>query len=250
MRILVTNDDGIEAAGIAALARLAAATGKTVTVAAPAGERSGSAAALSVFQPENERVMKKVRCDSAPLAEAFSVRASPAMITVLATEGEFGPPPDLVLSGINHGPNTGSAVLHSGTVGAAFTAAARGIPALAFSMVAKDIPQWETADVVVSRVIEWGAVHAPHGLVVNVNIPDVPLAGLRGLRQARLAPFGAAQAQVTTFAHSETITMSSHEETEQPDSDAALLAAGWATVTAVAAPFEIATDLDTLLGPA
>lgn len=250
MRILVTNDDGIAAQGIAELAAVAAETGLEIVVAAPAGERSGSSAALLSVATPSGVLADPVRLDAAPGAEAYRVQASPALIGVMAARGSFGAPPELVLSGINHGPNTGLAVLHSGTVGAAFTAAARGIPAIAFSFALAASGSWPTAELVARRVLQWAIDNPLPAIVLNVNIPDLPPAEIRGIRLASLAEFGAAQAQVTTSEHTETVTMSEPASHAEPNSDAELLAAGWVTITPVLAPTEVPADLSGLIGDA
>lgn len=248
MRILVTNDDGIAARGIAELAAVAAETGLEVVVAAPAGERSGSSAALLAVETPSGLLADPVRVDSAPAAEAYRVHASPALIGVMAARGSFGAPPELVLSGINHGPNTGLSVLHSGTVGAAFTAAARGIPAIAFSFALTACGGWSTAALVARRVLKWAVKSPLPAIVLNVNIPDVSPLELRGIRLASLSEFGAAQAQVTTSEHTETVTMSEPSSRAEPGSDAELLAAGWVTITPVVAPTEVPADVSGLIG--
>lgn len=252
MRILVTNDDGITSDGIAELAGIAAHTGQEVVIAAPANERSGTAAALLSVESDAGVMTDAVDIPTAPHATAYSVHASPALIAILASRGTFGAPPDLVLSGINHGPNTGSAVLHSGTVGAAFTAVARGMPAIAFSFAPATPDSWATAEMVARHVVRWAmrqqARRSLPPLVLNVNIPDVPPDQLQGLRAAHLAVFGAAQARVATPGQTETITVSEADGHPDPESDAALLAAGWATVTAVRAPCEVRADLPGLTG--
>lgn len=247
MRILVTNDDGIEAEGISELARVASETGMEVVVTAPSAERSGSGAALAAVESATGVVTDAVGLPAAPQATAYGVHASPALITVMATTGAFGAAPDLVLSGINHGPNTGLAVLHSGTVGAAFTAVAHGVPAIAFSHASAKPGSWDTATLVARHVVRWALGRTLPPLVLNVNIPDVPPAELRGIRSAHLASFGAAQAQVEIADHTETVTISEAAGQQELDSDAALLEAGWATVTPVAAPCEIPAELPGLL---
>jgi 5'-nucleotidase len=247
MRILVTNDDGIQAAGISELARVACGTDAEVFVAAPAHERSGSGAALTAVKSETGVVTDSVGLPSAPGAAAYGVHATPALIAVMATTGAFGPAPDLVLSGINHGPNTGLMLLHSGTVGAAFTAAAHGVPAIAFSHASPTPATWDTAVLVAQHVVRWALARTLSALVLNVNIPDVPPDELRGICTARLSAFGAAQARVKRAGHRQTVTVSEETDMPEEDSDAALLAAGWATVTPVAAPCEIAADLPGLI---
>lgn len=247
MRILVTNDDGITSRGIAELAAVAAETDLDVVIAAPAGERSGSSAALLSVATPSGVLADPVRLDAAPAVKAFSVHASPALIGVMAARGSFGPAPELVLSGINHGPNTGIAVLHSGTVGAAFTAAARGVPGIAFSFALTEFGAWHTAALVARRVLKWAVDNPLPAIVLNVNIPDLPPDELRGIRLASLAEFGAAQAQVTTSERTETVTMSEPASQAEPYSDAELLAAGWVTITPVMAPTEVPADLSGLV---
>src|SRR5437764_9905885 len=114
------------------------------------------------------------------------------MIVRAGVRGAFGPPPDLVLSGINDGPNTGHAVLHSGTVGAALTAATHGCRSVAFSLGVATTPDYRAAAEIARTVIPW-ALQIPGPLTLNVNVPSGPPDSLRGLRPARLASFGAVQ---------------------------------------------------------
>src|SRR5690349_8119032 len=124
LRVLVTNDDGVQAPGIHRLARAAHDAGHDVTVAAPHEEASGMGAALTAVTDEGRVKFSRVSLSGLDGVPAFAVVASPAYIALLAGLDVFGPAPDLVLSGINRGANAGRAILHSGTVGAAVTAAA------------------------------------------------------------------------------------------------------------------------------
>ncbi len=126
MKALIVNDDGIDSPGLALLARLAVEAGFDVQVAAPHVERSGASASLTALQDEGKLLLSRRPLDDLPEVESYAVEASPALITFLASYGAFGTAPDIVLSGINLGPNTGHAILHSGTVGAALTAATHG----------------------------------------------------------------------------------------------------------------------------
>lgn len=191
MRVLITNDDGIDSHGIAVLARVAVEAGHDVVVAAPHEERSGASASLSALQNRDQLVVSRASVADLDV-DAFAVQASPAMIAFVATRGAFGPRPDILLSGINHGPNTGSAVLHSGTVGAALTASTHGVPAMALSLagldtaslaapgdihdqidreVASGAPSWDTAHLVARRALDWFVDHGAADWVLNVNIP-------------------------------------------------------------------------------
>ena len=104
MRALITNDDGISSEGLRVLAQAAVAAGLDVTVAAPDSERSGSGAAISALEPGGRLLVTEQALDGLDGVPAFAVRASPALIAFVATGGVFGPSPDVVLSGINHGP--------------------------------------------------------------------------------------------------------------------------------------------------
>ncbi len=133
-RVLITNDDGIAAPGLRRLAEAAVAHGLDVVVAAPLTEASGSGAAMGAYTTNGRVIIERNTLDGLDGVAAYGVAASPSYIVVLAMLSTFGPPPHLVLSGINLGANAGRAVLHSGTVGAALTAAAQGRPAMAVSL--------------------------------------------------------------------------------------------------------------------
>lgn len=198
MRALVTNDDGIGSAGLSALAGVAADAGLEVVVAAPAGDASGAGASLRAALEEDGRLLVDERGWALDgVAIALAVDAAPAFIVRAAMTGAFGPLPDVVLSGVNHGPNTGHAVLHSGTVGAALTAASHGRPALAVSVAAARPRHWDTASLVAAAVLrELLAGRDGEAVVLNVNVPDVTPERLAGVARARLAAAGAVQATV------------------------------------------------------
>ncbi|WP_432824576.1 5'/3'-nucleotidase SurE [Dactylosporangium sp. CA-092794] len=258
MRILITNDDGIAAPGIRHLARAVHALGHDVVVAAPGAEASGSSAALTAVTEDGRLMLDTVAVDGLPGVPGFGVKASPGYIAVLAGLGAFGDRPDAVLSGINRGANAGHAILHSGTVGAALTAANHGMRALAVSLdvlspaeassasggaaftalieAADNARHWAGAADLAARLLSWLAA-APPGTVLNLNVPDRPADVLRGLRRATLAPFG--QVQMAIAEHGKGYVRTSIEERGErlvPGSDIALLAEGYATVTAVTPP--------------
>jgi len=174
VRALITNDDGVDTIGIHTLSRVAVAAGLDVTVAAPHQERSGSSAALSALEENGRLVVENRSLDGLDGVTVLAVHATPALIVFTAVRGAFGEPPDVVLSGINHGPNTGMAVLHSGTVGAALTAASQGLPALAVSLATAHPTHWDTAAQVAARALDWFVAHAGEPYVLNVNVPDIP----------------------------------------------------------------------------
>ncbi|HKC28908.1 MAG TPA: 5'/3'-nucleotidase SurE [Jatrophihabitans sp.] len=248
MRALITNDDGIQSRGIHELARVAIAAGLDVQIAAPETERSGSSAALSALAEGGRLLMEERPLEGLDGVRAHAVQATPAMIAFAATRGAFGARPDVLLSGINHGPNTGTAILHSGTVGAAFTAAAHGVPALAVSFATGRPNNWETASQFAARGLAWFLQHTEDAYVLNVNVPDLPADQCRGLRHGGLAHFGAVQAHVGERGSGYvTITFAEVDELPMPDTDVALLRQGWATATALKAPVETsAVDVSTI----
>lgn len=195
MRLLVTNDDGIEAPGISALAIAIVDAGHEVVVAAPSEDRSGAGAAIGGMHVDETIKVIPVELEGLDAATCYSVAATPALITIAACLGGFGPAPDLVISGINAGANTGRAVLHSGTVGAALTAANFGRSALAVSLAVGGEPCWSTPAQVAVGALGWLSEQPP-GTVVNLNLPNRPLADVLGVRDAFLAPFGTVRATV------------------------------------------------------
>lgn len=238
MRILVTNDDGINAKGLAVLASQARASGHEVVVAAPNEEKSGYGAALVCGENENGLVFDHADDFTRRTGiEAWAVDASPAMISYAAGAGLFGPRPDMIISGINRGANVGAAVVHSGTVGAAFSAAMQQIPAVAFSSASRSPEHWDTHEVIVDRALNWAASNLPTSRVLNVNVPDVSLQDLRGIRSGELSRisldslFGARSLHAPLFAALADLNLMT-----DPDSDAVLLSEGWATVSLLMAP--------------
>lgn len=238
-RVLVTNDDGIDSPGLTVLVRAALARGHQVVVAAPAEQYSGASAALTGEEIDGRIALVRNAPPGLPAGvESIGVKAAPALITFLASYGAFGPVPDYVLSGVNLGANTGKATLHSGTVGAALSAATHGIRSLAVSIASGDPLHWETAELVAGHALAWLERNDPDEGVLNVNVPDLPPQRLRGLRPAVLASFGAVQAQVHAVEEGSHVQVSytAEEAREEPESDHFLLSRGWATVSLLRAP--------------
>ena len=243
MRALITNDDGIESFGLTALAGVARDAGFEVTVAAPARESSGAGASLISAERDGRLIFSEVSPPGLPDdVPSFAVKATPAYITFVASHDGFGPRPDIVLSGINRGANTGNAILHSGTVGAVLSAMAHGIRGIAVSLDSPDPVHWETAAAVTARAVTWVATLpdvAPGWVtgVLNLNVPDCALEDLRGLRRATLATFGQVQGTMYQLDKGKVkLQYEAVEGAEGPGTDAALLRAGWATATFVRAP--------------
>jgi 5'-nucleotidase len=252
-RCLITNDDGIDSPGLRVLAEVALEAGFEVIVAAPMHEASGASASITAVEEDGHFVVEPRTLPG--LEDACTVLAVgglPAFIALTGMRGAFGPPPDVVLSGINNGPNTGYAVLHSGTVGAALTAstfAARamavslnvrtrtvsgaGVPASALSSLC-----WDTAAHFARRALP-ALLDAEPGAVFNINAPNIPLDQVRGFEPARLARFGAVQTNVAERGEGYVkVSLAEIDAEYEPGTDAALLAAGYASITPLQAVCE------------
>jgi len=233
--VLITNDDGVDSPGIEALARAALTVGLDVTVAAPSWDSSGASASITAVEHEGRVVVEERTLPGIP-GSVYAIEAAPAFIARLGVDGGLGPAPDLVLSGINRGANTGQVILHSGTVGAALTAGTHGVPAIAFSLATLDAGgdsalHWQTASSVAQEVIAW-VVEAGSPVVLNVNVPDVPLSSLKGLRRAGLATHGTVTATITEQGRGYVkVAFEQPGAPDEPGTDAALLAAGYACYT-------------------
>ena len=228
----MTNDDGVAAPGIAALARVMVATGNDVTVVAPLGDRSGSGAGIGPVYLEEGVPFEEVAIDGLA-APAYGVDAMPAFAVLAARLGAFGEPPDVIVSGINPGHNTGRAVLHSGTVGAALTAANFGARGVAVSVAWDEQPRFDTAAAVAEAILPWLA-DAPPKTVLNINVPGVAVEDLNGVQAARLAPFGTVRSAIVGSDQGRLQVELHQTEVElDPDTDTALVAAGYVAVTSL-----------------
>ncbi|MGQ9689621.1 MAG: 5'/3'-nucleotidase SurE [Desulfobaccales bacterium] len=180
MKILITNDDGIHAPGLAALYKELCSFGK-VTVVAPESEQSAVGHAISLNQPLRVR---QVSLDS---ITGWAVSGTPADCVKIAIAELLPQLPDLVVSGINLGPNVGINVLYSGTVSAATEAAILGVRGLAFSLnTYKNADFVRAADLarqVLARLLGWQD-WTPQ-ICLNVNLPDLPPGQIQGIRFTR-----------------------------------------------------------------
>ncbi len=195
MRILVTNDDGIDSEGLHVLARAMAAHG-SVTVVAPDDEYSGASASLGALH----RIQPEVHQMHLPdLPDAWAVTGPPALCVMFARLGAFGPPFDLVVAGINPGVNVGRSVYHSGTVGAALTARVGGISGVAVSQAVRGYgvegqgwdemltgQVWEGAAAVASAVVGALSAESAGPVVVNLNLPNLPVPEIVGWRHTTI----------------------------------------------------------------
>jgi 5'-nucleotidase len=176
MKILISNDDGYLAPGIIALAR-ALADIADITVVAPDSNRSGASNALTLDRP-----LSVQRADNG----FYFVNGTPSDCVHVALTALMSDKPDLVVSGINNGQNMGDDTLYSGTVAAATEAYLFGIPAIAFSQVDKGWLHLDDAARIASEIVQRDFASLPRPFLLNVNIPNLAYAEVRGVSSARL----------------------------------------------------------------
>ena len=176
MRILLSNDDGYFAPGIEHLAA-ALARHAEITVVAPERDRSGASNSLTLDRPLTVR--------TAPNGFRF-VNGTPTDCVHLAVTGLLDALPDMVISGINLGPNMGDDTIYSGTVAAATEGYLLGIPSIAISLASKTAAHFDTAAAVALDLLERHRRRPLGGWLLNVNVPDVPRGELAGYKITRL----------------------------------------------------------------
>jgi 5'-nucleotidase len=185
LRILISNDDGVFADGIQTLAAEASARGHRVTVVCPDQERSATGHGLTLQTP-----IRAERADElfAEGVTAWACSGTPSDCVKLALFRLLREPPDLVLSGINHGPNLGTDVLYSGTVSAAMEGTIEGFPALAVSSADFQWRRFAAAAALALDVAE-GMLAAgwPDAMLLNLNVPPLPAEAIGAPRWCRTA---------------------------------------------------------------
>ncbi len=158
---------------------------------APASDLSGAGASIGPLHRSEGIPVTEHQWAELPDVPVLAIERPPATAVYLACLGAFGARPDVVASGINPGANTGHLILHSGTVGAALTAAGLGVPALAVSVKWSETGyHWETAAQLAVPALDWVAAGDGAPRVLNLNVPNLPIAEVLGVREADLAPYG------------------------------------------------------------
>lgn len=189
-RVLISNDDGIDAPGIHHLEKIIAPLVGEVWVVAPEHEQSGAGHSLTLRRPLRARHLSGRR---------YAVDGTPTdavLIGVNRIMKDEGVKPDLVLSGINRGGNLGEDVTYSGTIAAAMEGTLLGYPSIALSQVTDDdgTARWSTAEHWLPKVLEGLASQTwPEGVLMNINFPDVPhdkVTGIEATEQGRRKPGG------------------------------------------------------------
>jgi 5'-nucleotidase len=174
-RILLSNDDGVHAPGLAVLERIARSLSDDVWVVAPAHEQSGAGHSLTLHHPLRPTKLGDKR---------YMIDGTPTDCVLVAVQHIMeDTPPDLVLSGINMGANLGEDVHYSGTVAAALEATLQGVPSIALSQLMNGEPDWATAEAFAPDLIRsvckasWG-----RDTLININFPDLPAGEVKGTK--------------------------------------------------------------------
>ncbi|WNZ23346.1 5'/3'-nucleotidase SurE [Leptolyngbya sp. NK1-12] len=179
MKLLISNDDGIFALGIRTLANTLAAAGHEITVVCPDRERSATGHGLTLHKPIRADQVESV---FHPAIQAWACSGTPSDCVKLALGALLAEPPDMVLSGINHGSNLGTDVLYSGTVSAAMEGVIEGIPSIAFSLTSFSAQDFQPAANFAEMLLEQLS-HGPlpQATLLNVNVPAVSEAEIAGV---------------------------------------------------------------------
>lgn len=190
MKLLISNDDGVMAPGIRALANELASLGEIV-VMAPDRNRSAASNSLTLSRPITVKQLDNGH---------YSVEGTPTDCVHLALTGFFDSPADIVVSGINEGANLGDDILYSGTVAAAMEGRYLGLPAIAVSMVGSNIQHYETGAVIARQLVNKLKTHRlPSQTILNVNVPDLPLEKIKSIEVTRLGARHSAEPMVKQY---------------------------------------------------
>ena len=177
MRILLSNDDGYLAAGLAALNVAVSSIAETFVIA-PDRNRSGASNSLTLTRP--------LRVSTAP-SGFHHLDGTPTDCVHVGLTGLMDPEPDMVIAGINHGANLGDDVLYSGTVAAAMEGRYLGFPAVAISLAGSNAQHFDSAAWTALQVLERMQEHPlPRDSILNINVPDLPFESIKGFRATRL----------------------------------------------------------------
>jgi 5'-nucleotidase len=177
VRILLTNDDGFRAAGIGLLRQALAPLGRVIVVA-PERQQSAAGHALTLTSPLRINWVDE---------DTISVDGTPTDCVLLAMRGLLDRRPDILVSGMNHGPNLGDDVTYSGTVAAAFEGTLLGLPSIAISVNAWHEPDFSAGAAFGPRIVQEVLQHGlPNGALLNVNVPSLPIQAVQGVKITRL----------------------------------------------------------------
>jgi 5'-nucleotidase len=177
MRILISNDDGYQADGIIQLANSLSEIAEVIVVA-PSENKSAASSSLTIGKPLKPIQIKK---------NVYAIDATPSDCVHLALCGFIKESIDLVVTGINFGANLGDDVIYSGTVAGAIEGRFLGLPSMAISLASWECKHFDTAgDVAKLLVAQIDKAPLAYNTIINVNVPDVPMSEIKGIKSTRL----------------------------------------------------------------
>lgn len=236
MRILISNDDGIMAPGIRALAERLSKEHE-VTVVAPSREQSGVGHSVTYLTPIFSYPYRIPGVD----AVAYAVDGSPVDCVKFGINRILDEKPDLVVTGINQGPNIGMDVFPSGTVNSAIAAVIEGVPAIAVSLVDFMSSDFEASAEMAARLVNFVKDHPiPKGMLLNLNVPALPLEEIKGFTVVPLEPGGlpfryeTREGPMNRSYHWLMITAQrAQSNAKTPDNDCDAVSCGYASITPI-----------------
>jgi 5'-nucleotidase len=177
MRILISNDDGYQAKGIKQLAESLSEISDIIIVA-PNENKSAASSSLTIGKP-----LKPIQIEH----NIYAIDATPSDCVHLALCGFIKESIDLVVTGINFGANLGDDVIYSGTVAGAIEGRFIGLPSIAISLASFECEYFETAGAIAKQLVaQIDKAPLSHNTIINVNVPDVPLSNIKGIKSTRL----------------------------------------------------------------
>jgi 5'-nucleotidase len=262
VRVLITNDDGASAPGLAALAEAThawtkrAPSGQTreLVVVAPNRNYSGAGASVGEVYARSSIAYERRHLEGLDDVECYALDASPALCVLVGILGGIGPRPDIVLAGVNAGVNVGRSVLHSGTVGAVLAGSQLGLSGLAVSIQWVEDAPFDVAALLAVEVLDQ-LIAAPPRTLLNLNVPALQRHKLLGVRRGRISTAGIVKAagpaaggeplgdegEISLRLGSAVPSLGDVSD-EEPEDDGALVAAGFASLTPLRSVHE---DTDT-----
>ncbi len=235
MRILICNDDGVMAPGIKALAARLSKE-HDVTVVAPSKEQSGVGHSITFFSPIYSRPYSIPGVD----VKAFAVDGSPVDCVKFGLGLICPETPDLVVTGINQGANSGVDIFPSGTVNSAIAGVIHGVPAIAVSLDDFLSSEFETSAEYAARVVNFVMEHPiPKGMLLNLNVPSLPLEKIKGIRVVPMNTdgypfhFDTREDPMNRSYHWLVPDREFREQTEEPDNDCDAILSGYASLTPI-----------------
>ena len=177
MRILISNDDGYQARGIKQLTKSLSEIAEVIVVA-PSENKSAASSSLTLGRP-----LKPIQIDK----NIYAIDATPTDCVHLALCGFIKESIDLVVTGINFGANLGDDTIYSGTVAGAIEGRFLGLPSIAISLASWECNHFETAGEIAKRLVtQIDKSGLSYNTIINVNVPDIPLSEIKGIKSTRL----------------------------------------------------------------